>query len=393
MNESKSKKTWRRRGRKGEPQPQAWTKKARDDIYTRRQAGEHWETICLDYPERTRAAMQQQYSAMKRIRDAASARSSESTFENDSDSETENGVEDDPEGLTVHDSHMANGYPLEGSARPTPSQSPGLAPQASHIHGKPVREVSLKRKAECIQPESCSPAKRGEYLISEQSEAYSFRFSEPLAGLEGLDGQTAAPGILFSPEDIVKGIKNFKNLSAAFNKEKTARKEAFEAGLRRATRRANEAENRLRDVTQQYATRTKVEAEANAEKLRKELANVKSDHPGEGLKIALKAFSSEHFSAVTKCEAIRNRHDDMRKSIAKFIEDMEDMNMKEVKTAAIGIEKDIHSALDQSKQAVMELIKAEKVLEGLQKVFSDASKASEPVTGTSEHESYERCKS
>ena len=82
MKQSRPKRTWRgRRGRRaGESQPQAWTKKARDDIYARRQAGEHWETIypvwrrfatlnCVlsadlkkDYPDRTRAAMQQQYS-------------------------------------------------------------------------------------------------------------------------------------------------------------------------------------------------------------------------------------------------------------------------------------------------------------------------------------------
>ena len=392
MKKSKSKVTWRRRGRKGEPQPQAWTKKARDDIYGRRQAGELWETICLDYPERTRAAMQQQYSAMKRIHNAASAQSSQSTFESDSDSETENGVENEPEVLTIHDSHMVDGDSPEGSARPMPSKSPRLDPQASHTHGKPIREAPLKRKAECIQPESCSPAKRGEYFVSEKSEAYGFRFSEPLAGLTVLDGQAAVPGILFSPEDIAKGIANFRNLSAAFNKEKTAQKEAFEAGLRRATRRANEAENRLRDVTQQYATQTKVEAEAgaNAEKLPKELAHVESDHSSEGLKTALKAFSSEHSSAVTKSEAIRNRHDDVRKSLAQLIEDMEDMTTKEVKTAAIGIEKEIHSALDQSGQAVMELIKAGRVMEGFQKVFADVSKAREPAAGKSEHECDER---
>ena len=390
MKKSKSKVTWRRRGRKGEPQPQAWTKKARDDIYGRRQAGEHWETICLDYPERTRAAMQQQYSAMKRIHNAASAQSSESTFESDSDSETENGVENDPEVLTILDGPMVDGDSPEGSARPMPSKLPGIAPQASHTHGNPIREAPLKRKAECIQPEWCSPAKRGEYFTSEQSEAYSFRFSEPFAGLKAMDGQAAVPGILFSPEDIAKGIANFKHLSAAFNKEKTAQKEIFEAGLRRATRRANEAENRLRDVTQQYATQTKVEAEANAEKLRKELANIKSDHSSEGLKTALKAFSSEHSSAVTKSEAIRNKHDDVRKSLAQFIEHMEDTTTKEVKTAAIGIQKEIHSALDQSGQAVMELIKAGRVVEGFQNVFADVSKAREPAAGKSEHECDER---
>lgn len=386
MNESKSKRSWRRRGRKGEPQPQAWTKKARDDIYARRQAGEHWETICLDYPERTRAAMQQQYSAMKRIRDAASARSSESTIETDSDTETENGVENDPELLTAHDSHMADDDPLERSAQPISSKSPGIATQLSHTRAKPIREVLLKRKAECIQTDSCSPAKRGGYLSSEQSETSSFKFSEPVVDLKGLDGQAATPGILFSPEDITEGMENFKTLSAAFNKERTAQKEAFEAGLRRATRRANEAENRLRDLTQRYATQTKAEAEANAEKLRKELASVKSDHSSEGLKTALEAFSSEHSSAVIKCEAVRNRHDDVSKSIAKFIEDMEDKTITEIKIAAIGIEKEIRSVLDESGQAATELIKAGNAVERFQNVCADASKAKEFVAGNSEHE-------
>lgn len=330
--------------------------------------------------------MQQQYSAMKRVRDAASARSSESTIETDSDTETDNGVENDPELLTAHDSHMADVDPLERSAQPISSKSAALATQLSHTRGKPIREALLKRKAECLQIEPCSPAKRGGYLSSEQSEASSFKFSEPVVDLKGLDGPAAIPGILFSPEDITEGIKNFKTLSAAFNKERTAQKEAFDAGLRRATRRANEAENRLRDLTQRYATQIKAEAEANAEKLRKELASVRSDHSSEGLKTALEAFSSEHSSAVIKCEAARNRHDDMSKSIARFIEDMEDKTIKEIKIAAIGIEKEIRSVFDESGQAATELIKAGKTVERFSKVFADTSNEKEFVAGNSEHE-------
>ncbi|KAL8707743.1 MAG: hypothetical protein Q9220_007263 [cf. Caloplaca sp. 1 TL-2023] len=44
----------------------AWTVVQRDDIFTRRQYGEKWETICLDYPNRSKHAMQQQYSIMKK---------------------------------------------------------------------------------------------------------------------------------------------------------------------------------------------------------------------------------------------------------------------------------------------------------------------------------------
>ncbi|KAL8657235.1 MAG: hypothetical protein Q9226_002130, partial [Calogaya cf. arnoldii] len=44
----------------------AWPKEERDDIYNRRQKGEKWDTICLDYPDRSKHAMQQQYSIMKK---------------------------------------------------------------------------------------------------------------------------------------------------------------------------------------------------------------------------------------------------------------------------------------------------------------------------------------
>ncbi|KAL8884166.1 MAG: hypothetical protein Q9192_006912, partial [Flavoplaca navasiana] len=40
----------------------AWPTEERDDIYNRRQEGEKWDTICLDYPHRSKHAMQQQYS-------------------------------------------------------------------------------------------------------------------------------------------------------------------------------------------------------------------------------------------------------------------------------------------------------------------------------------------
>ncbi|KAL8830805.1 MAG: hypothetical protein Q9191_001235 [Dirinaria sp. TL-2023a] len=43
-----------------------WTPEERADLFNRRQIGEDWETICRDYPTRTRHAMQQQYSVEKR---------------------------------------------------------------------------------------------------------------------------------------------------------------------------------------------------------------------------------------------------------------------------------------------------------------------------------------
>ncbi|MCJ1383815.1 hypothetical protein MMC17_006929 [Xylographa soralifera] len=48
-----------------------WTEQAREDVFNRREAGEGWETICPDYPNRSRHAMQQQYSMMKKQRAVA----------------------------------------------------------------------------------------------------------------------------------------------------------------------------------------------------------------------------------------------------------------------------------------------------------------------------------
>ncbi|KAL8789116.1 MAG: hypothetical protein Q9195_006982 [Heterodermia aff. obscurata] len=43
-----------------------WTLAERDDLFKRRQHGEDWESICQDYPTRSRHALQQQYSVEKK---------------------------------------------------------------------------------------------------------------------------------------------------------------------------------------------------------------------------------------------------------------------------------------------------------------------------------------
>ncbi|KAL9035325.1 MAG: hypothetical protein Q9214_006635, partial [Letrouitia sp. 1 TL-2023] len=44
----------------------AWSLEDREDVYRRRTDGERWESICSDYPNRSKHAMQQQYSIMKK---------------------------------------------------------------------------------------------------------------------------------------------------------------------------------------------------------------------------------------------------------------------------------------------------------------------------------------
>lgn len=78
------------------------------------------------------------------------------------------------------------------------------------------------------------------------------------------------PDVVFSAEDVIKAQERAKELSAMFEAERTSRREAFEAAQKRATRRANDAEQKLTEAAQEYALKLKVEKTVNT----KELANL-----------------------------------------------------------------------------------------------------------------------
>lgn len=193
-----------------------------------------------------------------------------------------------------------------------------------------------------------------------------------------MDYQFAQDGMLFLPEEIIKGQLNFQNMAATHQKDKDYLKGGFEAGLKRATRRANEAEKRVQDLAQQYANQARIDADTNAEKLLKEFEAIRSEYSSKSLQNASQDLISAHALAVAKCAMVQKRQGSLSQCIGKFIEGLEDMTMKEIKAAAICIEKDFHSVLDDRTQAGYELEKVGTVVERFQKVFMDETREGEP---------------
>lgn len=193
-----------------------------------------------------------------------------------------------------------------------------------------------------------------------------------------MDHQFSQDGMLFLPEDIIKGQANFQNLAATHQKDKDYLRGGFEAGLKRATRRANEAEKRVQDLAEQYTNQARIDADANAEKLRKEFEAIRSEYSSKSLHTVSKELISAHALAVANYATVQERQTSLSQRLGKLIEGLDDMTVKEIKAAAIGIEKDFHSVLDDRAQAGHELEKVGIVVVKFQKGLVDEMREEEP---------------
>lgn len=108
-------------------------------------------------------------------------------------------------------------------------------------------------------------SKRRKYS-TEPSETFNVLPADSAASLKLLDS-FKLPGVFLHPDVIAKAMEDWKTMSAAYESEKMSRKETYEAALKRATRRANDAEHKLQDASQQYANNLKAEKEAQAKAL------------------------------------------------------------------------------------------------------------------------------
>lgn len=175
--------------------------------------------------------------------------------------------------------------------------------------------------------------------------------------------------MVFTTEDICRGRENFQKAREAFLADVAATKEAFEAGLRRATRRQNEAEDKLRAVNQEYARNLKVyklKEEASTklnEALQKELeVSVRSGKALQSendalktqnrlvlgdvrLQVAADKITVTHDAALKQVEAVRHRHKRLLEYVDHFIQDLNPAAMKEIKRRAITIDHDLRSIL------------------------------------------------
>ncbi|KAA6414725.1 MAG: hypothetical protein FRX48_01475 [Lasallia pustulata] len=310
-----------------------WSVEAREDMFTRRASGEGWETICKDYPNRTRHAMQQQYSMMKKQRDmdngtfvprqrgrkskVAPRRSwtsvnkhqvtSEEEEELELGDEDEDDVNEDESVVVEEDERLIQNHqpskPANSAKHPSlqPSMKSSLFPNllmSSRSRDMPPlpqvdpSEASNKSSAEREGTgsefrSSPHPNKRRKYSTepSETSE-YPNHPQDFTSYPKSQPDNASTPEMIWSSEDVAalqevltKTRAKARSTSITLTAERESRQATYEAALGRANRRAHAAEENLRDVTADYGDhiRATQAALSKAEKEYNELRRVHAD--------------------------------------------------------------------------------------------------------------------
>jgi len=150
------------------------------------------------------------------------------------------------------------------------SSSLNTDPEPVNPATKPAQGEPFKRRADVEGSDSESRSsshlsKRRKYS-TESSKIFNIIPADSAASLRLLD-DFKLPGLFLHPYDIAKAMNDWKIMSTAYESEKGSRKETYEAALKRATRRANDAEHKLQDARQQYVNKLKAEKEAQAKAL------------------------------------------------------------------------------------------------------------------------------
>lgn len=299
---------------------------------------------------------------------------------------------------------------LAGSAPPVPDD-------------KPVQPDPPKRNAEGTDSESRSSShlsKRRKYS-TEPSETYNHVLSDPSNGLKALNDGLKLNGMIFYPDAIAKASENFRNMSLAYVAEKASRKETFEAALKRATRRANDADHKLQDVSQDYADKFKAETEANTkslEALRAENESLKAENASlviteaasrEALKTAsdsaslrnfllekeaqlavfensrsqvfgeIEKLNALHASVIEKSESMHYWQKTLSASVDKFNEDLEDMGIKTIKRCGTEIQGELRSMLASDESVTESLREVGKGIAAFYEIFDGAKETSKKV--------------
>lgn len=136
---------------------------------------------------------------------------------------------------------------------------------------------------------------------------------DPMAPPKALSQSLSLSGMIFYPDAIARASEDFRNLSRTVLNEQASRKDTFEAALRRANRRANDAEHKLQDMSQNYADKLKAKEEAHAiaiDALRVENATLS----------ASLVTSRESFQALSESSSRRAALDEKHAQIARLDE-------------------------------------------------------------------------
>lgn len=142
---------------------------------------------------------------------------------------------------------------------------------------------------------------------------------------------------MFYPETLAQASEDFRILSRAVLHEQASRKDTFEAALRRANRRANDAELKLGDMSQSYADKLKSKEEAHAntvESLRMENA---------ALSASLTALR-ESFQTLSESSSRRAALDDKHAQLARLDELLPPLTTEAAKLLDVRTQASSHSA-------------------------------------------------
>ena len=186
-------------------------------------------------------------------------------------------------------------------------------PKPVHSDPKPAKRRLSKRQADVDGSDSESRSssrvsKRRKYS-TEPSESFTSLPADSVASLRLLEG-FKLPGLFFHPDTITKAKEDWRNMASAYESEKASRKETFEAALKRATRRANEAEHKLQDASQEYADKLKLEKEVQGkvlEAIKKELQDEKDRNKGSPNLDDMAAQLSEKEEQLKLYDALRSQ--------------------------------------------------------------------------------------
>lgn len=264
----------------------------------------------------------------------------------------------------------------EPSSRPSTAKQPLfpnlLAPPNPPIivqEPKTGQPESSKRSGDVEGTDSESRSsshlsKRRKYS-TEPSETFGVLSDSSMSQKSALDA-FKVPFMVFHPDVIAKSQETWRTISTAYETEKSSRKESFEAALRRASLRANNAEQKVQAVSQTYADSLKMEKENCAkaiEIMRKELEagreKIKRAESVDSLRISVAEMTIQlsakeqqlklydqlrtqintqveqlkalQFTALDKSEEVKNQHAILTASINNFNEqDLGDIGTKTI---------------------------------------------------------------
>lgn len=192
--------------------------------------------------------------------------------------------------------------------------------------------------------------------------------------------------MIFYPDAIAQASENFRTLSRAVLNEQASRKDTFEAALRRANRRANDAEFKLGDMSQSYADKLKSKEEAHAstvESLRMENAALSASLTASRASFQTLSESSSQRAALddkhaqlarldkllppltaeaaklldvrtqasSHAAAIVAQHETLSNLIRQFLENFEEVSMKRLKGYGIDIQDESRAMGDRIREA------------------------------------------